>query len=250
MSQASLPVEVGEVYSVREVARAASVPVRDVLGLVASAQVSTVGRRFLTESEAVRATRLLTGRSSEPVRQPALFQVPERTERFSPAPYAASSALHAAFVAGIVLLTAFGLRTAAAENPVRPSHMRLVFVAIPGPGGGGGGGGLRQPTPPARAELKGKSALRSPVRTEPKRAKTETPPKPVRPPEPRPVEKPPDVPGDRADITRTTSGGTRRSGAARSTRSARRLGKASGHAPESGTWCRWRIGHRQGKRNG
>ena len=194
MSQASLPVEVGEVYSVREVARAASVPVRDVLGLVASAQVSTVGRRFLTESEAVRATRLLTGRSSEPVRQPALFQVPPRTERFSPAPYAASSALHAAFVAGIVLLTAFGLRTAAAENPVRPSHMRLVFVAIPGPGGGGGGGGLRQPTPPARAELKGKSALRSPVRTEPKRAKTETPPKPVRPPEPRPVEKPPDVP--------------------------------------------------------
>ena len=194
MSQLSVAVEVGEVYSVREVARAAAVPVRDVLGLITSAQVSTVHKRFLTESEAVRATRLLTGRWSEPLRQPALFQPPPRTERFSAGPFAASSALHVAIVASIALITAFGLRTAAAEKPITPSHMRLVFLAIPGPGGGGGGGGLRRPTPPARAELKGKSALRSPVRTEPKRAKAETPPKPVRPPEPRPVEKPPDVP--------------------------------------------------------
>jgi TonB family protein len=194
MSQLTVAVEVGEVYSVREVARAAGVSVRDVLGLIASSQVSAVGKQFLIESEAVRATRLLSGRSSEPVRHAGLFQRPPRTEGFSAGPYAASSALHAALVAGMVLLTALGLSTSAEEKPVTPNHMRLVFLNIPGPGGGGGGGGLRRPTPPARAELKGKSSLRSPVRTEPKRAKTETPPKPVKPPEPRPVVKPPDVP--------------------------------------------------------
>jgi TonB family protein len=194
MSQVSLSVEVGEVYSVREVARAAAVPVRDVLALIRSAQVSTVGRQFLTEHEAVRATRLLSGRWDEPLRHRALFELPPQTERFSAAPFAASSVLHAALVAAIVMLTALGMRSAAAENPVTPTNMRLVFLAIPGPGGGGGGGGLRRPTPAPRAELKGKSKLQSPVRTEPKRAKTETPPKPVRPPEPRPVEKPPDVP--------------------------------------------------------
>ena len=194
MSQLSTAVEVGEVYSVREVARAAGVHVRDVLSLIRSAQVAIVGKQFLTEDEAVRATRLLTGRANERLRPPALFQPPPRTDRFSAAPYAASSALHAALVAGIALLTAFGLRSSAAEKPASPSHMQLVFLAIPGPGGGGGGGGLRQPTPAARAELKGKSTLRSPVRTEPKHAKTETPPKPVRPPEPKPVVKPPDVP--------------------------------------------------------
>jgi TonB family protein len=192
MSQLSVAVEVGEVYSVREVARAAGVSVRDVLGLIASSQVSTVGKQFLIESEAVRATRLLTGRVNEPVRHAALFQLPPRTERFSAAPYAASSALHVGFVAAIVLLTALGLSTSAEEKPVTPNHMRLVFLNIPGPGGGGGGGGLRRPNPPARAELKGKSSLRSPVRTEPKLAKAETPPKPVR--TPRPVVKPPDVP--------------------------------------------------------
>ena len=193
MSRLSVEVEVGEVYSAREVARAAGVSLRDVLGLIASSQVSTVGKQFMVETEAVRATRLLTGRASEPVRRAALFQPPPRGERFSAAPYAASSALHAAFVATIVLLTALGLSTSAEERPAKPDHMRLVFLNIPGPGGGGGGGGLRRPTPPSRAELKGKSALRSPVRTEPKRAKTETPPKPVKPPELTPVVKPPDV---------------------------------------------------------
>jgi periplasmic protein TonB len=193
MSLLSTPVEAGDVYSVREVARAAASSVRDVLALIASAQVSTVGRRFLTEREAIRATRLLTGRSQEPFRHAALFQPPRQTGRSTAAPYAASTAIHAALVAGIAMLTAIGLQTTASEQH-KLDHTRLVFLAIPGPGGGGGGGGLRQPTPAARAELKGKSVLRSPVRTEPKRAKVETPPKPARPPEPRPVEKPPDVP--------------------------------------------------------
>src|SRR5262245_50675326 len=105
MSVLLAPVEAADVYSVREVARAAVVPVREVLALIASAQVSTVGRRFLTEREAVRATRLLTGRSNEPVRHAALFQPPQRNSRITAAPYAASTAIHAALVAGIAMLT-------------------------------------------------------------------------------------------------------------------------------------------------
>jgi hypothetical protein len=153
MSQLPVAVEVGEIYSVREVARAARVSLRDVVGLIASAQVATVGKQFLIESEAVRATRLLTGRSTEPMRRAGLFQPAPPAAGFSAAPYAASSVLHAAFFAAIVLLTALGLRTSAEEKRATPEHIRLVFRNVPGPGGGGGGGGLRRPTPPARADL-------------------------------------------------------------------------------------------------
>ena len=62
---------------------------------------------------------------------------------------------------------------------------RLVFLATPGPGGGGGGGGFRQPAPPPKAQMKGRSIQRSPV----------TPPRPItrRPPDPEPKKVPPPV---------------------------------------------------------
>jgi TonB family protein len=110
-------------------------------------------------------------------------------------PFAASTLLHLATVAAIALLT-LGVREAVTEARVNREPVRLVFLAVPGPGGGGGGGGLKQPTPPAKAKLEGKSALRSPVRTEPRRPRVEPKPEPPRPPEPapRPVEKPRDEP--------------------------------------------------------
>jgi protein TonB len=190
MSETSQPLP--DVYSVREIARAASVDVPDVSALLDSGQVTPVDGEFITGPEAVRAVRLLAGRANEALRPRPLLAL-HRPSRVGTVPFAVSTLLHGAVVV-LVLLTAFGLRDTVTEAHVRPLPAHLVFLAVPGPGGGGGGGGVRRPQPPARAELKGTSALRSPVRTEPRRPKEEPRPKPPRPPDPKPVEKPPDVP--------------------------------------------------------
>ena len=183
-----------DVYSLREIARAAGASVRDVRALIAGRQIVALETRFLVEDEAVRAVRLLTHAPGEPLRQASLFQPPVKT-RTPALPFAASSALHGAAVLTIVLLTLVGLRDDVTEAKAAPDRTRMVFLAVPGPGGGGGGGGLRQPKPAARAELKGRSSLRSPVRTEPKPRKAEPKPEPPKPiVEPRPVEKPVDKP--------------------------------------------------------
>lgn len=190
----TVTVEAVDVYSVREIARAASVSVRDVEALVDAGQIATLAHEFVRQDEAVRALRIFRGIASEAYRQRPIFGAPPRPPRAGALPFAASTVLHAATVAAIALMTAFGLRESVTEARVIPDPARLIFLAIPGPGGGGGGGGVRRPEPPARAELKGKSSLRSPVRTEPRRAKVEPKPEPPPPPVPRPVEKPPDVP--------------------------------------------------------
>lgn len=193
MSSVTPSLEVAEVYSVREIARAASVPTRAVLTLIDTAQVTTVTPGFLGEAEAIRAVRLLNG-AAEAARPPALFQRPHQFPRVATAPFAASTALHVATVAVIALLTALGLKGAEREAPLARDPARLVFLAIPGPGGGGGGGGVQRPEPPARAELKGKTALRSPVRTEPRREKPEPRPEPRPRPNPMPAARPAEVP--------------------------------------------------------
>jgi TonB family protein len=102
----------------------------------------------------------------------------------------------------ITLITTMGLSSAPRDEARPLPLMRMVFLATPGPGGGGGGGGLRQPAPPPKAEMKGTSALHSPVppprRVAPKRpepVKTAQTPPPVLPrPVERPVEPPPAPP--------------------------------------------------------
>lgn len=191
MSEAPLPLP--DVYSVREIARAASAEFSDVRDLLDSGQVSTVDGEFVMALEAVRAVRLLTGHAVEALR-PRPLLAPHCPSRVRPVPFALSTVLHGTVVAVLALLTAFGLRETVTEARVRPLPAHLVFLAVPGPGGGGGGGGVRRPEPPARAELKGTSGLRSPVRTEPRRPKAEPRPKPPRPPDPKPVETPADEP--------------------------------------------------------
>jgi TonB family protein len=182
-----------EVYTLREVARAAAVPVRQVVALIDTAQIATVADGFVDEEEAVRAVRLLTGATEETYR-PKPVLTPHRTPQTAALPFAASTGLHVAIVVGLVLLSALGLKGTVTEARVAPEPVRLVFLATPGPGGGGGGGGVRRPEPPARAELKGRSALRSPVRTEPRPKKAEPRPEPPKRVEPAPVEKPADAP--------------------------------------------------------
>jgi protein TonB len=188
-----------DVFSAREIARAAGVSVRKVCDLATAGGIVPGDGGFVAAGEAVRIVRMFRGRSVAPGER-QLFRPPAAARRSPGRALAASGALHASMFAAIALLTSMGLSSAPKELPLSLKAMRLVFVPLPGPGGGGGGGGLKQPAPPPRAEMKGTSALRSPVppprpittrrpKPEPKRT---LPPPPARPqPVERPVEPPP-----------------------------------------------------------
>lgn len=191
----STPFALPEVFTIREIARAAGVSTAEVRAILDESDGPRDGA-FLPLDEAARIVTLLRN----PVRRTAarrLFaSAHDGTARRRGMPAAASGALHAGLLAAMVLMGTLGVRTAQTEQKT-PELVRLVFVATPGPGGGGGGGGLRQPRPPARAELKGTSKLASPVsvakvaKPEPVK-RTETPPPP--PPRPEPAPEPPPPP--------------------------------------------------------
>ena len=186
---------VPDVFTPREIARAAGAPTRAARALIADGTIGTVDGRFVPAGEAVRAVRILGG-SPAPDGSRPLFR-PHAAGRSSPGgALAASGALHAAVLACLLFLTTLSVATAPERRTETP--VRLVFLATPGPGGGGGGGGLKQPAPPPKAELKGPSIERSPVpRPRPISARPPAPkprdvPPPVRPqPVARPVEPPP-----------------------------------------------------------
>jgi protein TonB len=190
------PADVSEVFSIREVARAAGVAIADAEALMASGVIAMRDGRFVDPTEAVRAVLLLRGFQPGPVPAAQLFREARGSARRRSLPLTASGALHAAAF-GIALLTTFGVTGGAQDRaPLKPA--RLVFLVAPGPGGGGGGGGLKQPAPARPALLKGRSALKSPVPVERVVRKPKPdppqPPKPVPPPEVKPVERPVDPP--------------------------------------------------------
>lgn len=188
------------VYSAGEIARAAGVRVRDVHELAAAGTIQPIGR-FYAPDAAVLAVRTLQGLTEA---DRALFRPASGLRRQPGVPLAVSGTLHAAFAAGLVLLTTLGVakpdaRVAAEDR----KEMRLVFLVSPGPGGGGGGGGLREPAPPPPAERKGIAVLRSPLpaRRPPSRVASRVPPPPrvEPPPVPRPVERPVEPPPVKAE---------------------------------------------------
>ena len=93
-------------------------------------------------------------------RNPGLFRTGTHFKRSPGGALAASAGLHLAMLAAVLFLSTLTVATGSIRADQLP---RLVFLATPGPGGGGGGGGLRQPIPPARAELAGRAALKSAV---------------------------------------------------------------------------------------
>src|SRR5688572_5717327 len=190
----STPFLVPEVFTIREIARAAGVSTAEVRAILDESDFPRVGP-FLGLTDAAHAVSLL----KSPVRRAAarrLFAPPQASATRRGMPAAASGAFHAGLLGVMVLFGTLAVRTAPTEQ--KPADLvRLVFVATPGPGGGGGGGGLRQPLPPAKAQLAGKSRLASPVtvakvaRAEPVK-RIETPPPP--PPRPDPRREPPPPP--------------------------------------------------------
>ena len=200
--QVSLP---AEVFTVHEVARAAGVPVRAVRELVGSVGTLGADREFMGPALAARLVRRFRDGAVEPPRR-ELFAPRKAGERSPGAGIVGSGALHAGLLAGLVLMTTLGLSSAQEELPQRLEPTRLVFLAIPGPGGGGGGGGLKLPKPPARAEMKGKTALRSPIPPpkpltprKPDPERVIPPPPPAMQPAPKPVDPPPPPP--RPEVT-------------------------------------------------
>ena len=187
-----------EVFTTSEIARAAGVSTAEVRALLDESNITPIRGRFLTQDQAVEAVTLLKARASGRLHERRLFAPARGTARRAGMPALASGAAHSGLLAMVLLLGTLAVRTEPVER--KPVDLpRLVFVATPGPGGGGGGGGLRQPDPPARAELKGRSKLASPVAVT-KVAKREpvervvTPPPPPRPPDPKPEPTPPPPP--------------------------------------------------------
>ena len=171
------------VFSAAEIARAAGVRPRDVHDLAVSGVIQPIGQRFFSSTDAVIAVRTLKGQAV--VVERPLFRPTGRVRREPGLPIALSGTLHAALVAGFVLLTSLGMaKTQALVTEHEKKEMRLVFLVEPGPGGGGGGGGLKQPDPPPPAQRKGVERMRSPV----------PPRRPAPPIDPPVIEKPVDPP--------------------------------------------------------
>ncbi|MBA2602172.1 MAG: energy transducer TonB [Acidobacteria bacterium] len=196
-----------EVFTISEIARAAGVTPSDVRWTLELDRTPTLQRTFVPFEAAVSMVhRLRTGSPAAGGERPLFAPLRPAGERTG-VPLLASGALHAAFVAIVLVVTGLGVVSAPAESRTRESP-RLVFIATPGPGGGGGGGGLRNPLPPSPAELKGRSPLRSPVtaarRVEPAPEKAPSPAPPPAPPVTAPVASIPADEEDRAGVVEDT----------------------------------------------
>jgi protein TonB len=161
MGQVQLP----EVFTVDELARAAGASHDRVNALVASGQVRFIaGSQFVASDEAIRVGRLLRQFADDVHVAPAdLFEASGGGlgARHAGAPALLSTLVHATLVVLAFLITARTVDTAITEERTEPA--RLVFVVSPGPGGGGGGGGLRNPLPAPKVERRGAQPKRTTV---------------------------------------------------------------------------------------
>ena len=215
-----MPLQLSDVYSAKEVARAARVPLAAVRKLIATGEVRYIaGTTFLTTDDSVRAGRILRGNAHRlkpraPIAAPVPLPHPAEAVISAPAGLFAqvvrssgfaqqqrrvhafgSSGIHAALLLAFLWWTSGPTETAEiVQTPQQPA--RMVFLMTPGPGGGGGGGGLRSPLPARKVERKGppKQQVQVPKVTPEQviasRRVVEEPPKPVPVPVPQPTPKP------------------------------------------------------------
>ncbi len=96
--------DVPEVFSLREIARAAGASSGDVAALLASGAVSSSDGAFVASREAVRAVRLLKGLSTAPQAERQLFRPLTHTKPGHSGSLTVSGLLHATAF-GIALMT-------------------------------------------------------------------------------------------------------------------------------------------------
>lgn len=201
MSQIT-PRTLPDVFTAREIARAAGTAPSLVADLIASGAIRSVDGEFVAWDEALDAARRL--RSGLPfasadgvpafsVTPGALFGRASAAKRSAGLPAAASAAVHGMVLGGLLLATLVPLGSSAQSlEAIDKQPMRLVYLALPGPGGGGGGGGMRMKRPATQARREGTSALKSPlparrpVPDAPAPRIEEAPPTPPKPAEPLP----------------------------------------------------------------
>src|SRR4051812_39368319 len=121
-----------DVYTAREIARAAGVPLESVVAAVGHPDA------LVRHDDAVRLGRALRKRV---VVSTPLFANHRGGSSQRPLFFAVSSTLHAMMFAGILFLTTVTVGPIATALHDEPrEETQLVFLATPGPGGGGGGG--------------------------------------------------------------------------------------------------------------
>ena len=171
-----------DVYSARDLAAAAGVPVARVQALIARGEIRSILTQlpiaasqpglsqFVAHAEAVRAVKALKKGSTVAVPGALglgreLFAAGTQSQRSTTVPLVLSTSLHGLAIATILFVASLGFAVAdeRTEPLKEPEPMRLVFLAVPGPGGGGGGGGLKMKTPPPKAERKGPQKISSPI---------------------------------------------------------------------------------------
>jgi len=192
-----------EVFTEREIARAAGVSERVVRARIAAARLQPIAGtpRFFSSTDALHLTRALRPKdiaAPQPA-TPIFSALPGGSAHRRRTPALVSLSVHSLLLALILLWTAGPTETVTTVEAIDPP--RMVFLVTPGPGGGGGGGGMRAPLPAPRIERRGPPRPRVSVplvKPEPvvtTARKVEEPPKPtpaVAPIEPKPVERPPD----------------------------------------------------------
>ena len=141
--------ELPEVFTAVEIARAAGVRPGDVRTLVRADIIRPRRGGFFTERDAVAAVRALSGAAG--VERP-LFRPATGVRREPMLPVTTTAALHVSIAAALLMTTLGPPRAIARVTPANAQAMRLVFLVAPGPGGGGGGGGRQDPAPPPAAE--------------------------------------------------------------------------------------------------
>jgi protein TonB len=154
-----------DVYSTREIARAAGVSEGDAVRWITAAFGPDTN--YLIHRDAVRVARALVRSENPPLRPDRLFTSlrPAAHAASRSTPFVASTTVHVGVVSALLALAIPASRPGAPiiNGPAPTETVRLVFVAAAGPGGGGGGGGLRQRLSPPKARRTGSHTVSSPL---------------------------------------------------------------------------------------
>jgi TonB family protein len=228
-----------EAYAPHEIARAAGVPLEQVIEALGSAGGFLPLDQAVRLGRSLRAGQMSVGDLAGAPASSGLFSIFAAKTRFPRwrMPLAVSSTLHAGVLAATVVITTLGLTSSARTlESTRPAAepARLVFLIQPGPGGGGGGGGARQKPPPPKAMREGTRRISSPL---PERRPPEIPAPAPEPPEPQALEAEP-LPVVVAPIVRAPADSRDRIGIlsdARTDTESRGPGQGGGAGTGSGT---------------
>lgn len=175
-----------EIYSLKEIAAAADVPVGHVEHHVIAGGIPAA-TQWVLECDAIRLVREIVAGRPASSGSPTFFAVVKSRPQRSVIGVLTSAGLHALAAAVLIIgsLSLLGASDVAPDEPAAP--VRLVYLMTPGAGGGGGGGGVKVPLPTRRAARKAPEVrkLSSPV-PEVKPPPQPSPPKPDPPPAPPP----------------------------------------------------------------